>query len=116
MEQITQASRLTPYCPAFHAAIELLGRRWTGAIVRSMLTGSVRFTDILAAVPGLSDRLLSQRLRELEAADVLSRTVYPETPVRIEYELTQKGRELQRIVEDLSMWADRWVQSVPDGR
>jgi len=99
---------LTPYCPVFHAAIELIGRRWTGAIVRSMLAGSVRFSDILAGIPGLSDRLLSQRLRELEAAGVVTRTVHPETPVRIEYQLTEKGRELQRIVEDLGEWAERW--------
>lgn len=104
----TETHDLTPYCPRFHAAIELIGRRWTGAIVRSMLAGSVRFSDILAGVPGLSDRLLSQRLRELEAAGVVSRSVYPETPVRIEYQLTEKGHELDKIVGDLSEWAERW--------
>ncbi|HET7738462.1 MAG TPA: helix-turn-helix domain-containing protein, partial [Tepidiformaceae bacterium] len=108
MTRETATHDLTPYCPSFHAAIELIGRRWTGAIVRTMLAGSFRFSDILAGVPGLSDRLLSQRLRELEAAGVVTRTVYPETPVRIEYQLTEKGRELDKIVGDLSEWADRW--------
>jgi len=106
---------LTPYCPVFQSAVELIGRRWTGAIVRSMLCGSLRFSDILHNVPGLSDRLLSERLRELETAGIVSRTVYPETPVRIEYALTEKGRELQEIVLSLSAWASRWGHEVPAG-
>ncbi|MGE5597708.1 MAG: winged helix-turn-helix transcriptional regulator [Hyphomicrobiales bacterium] len=97
------------YCPVFQAAVELIGRRWTGAIVRSLLAGSVRFSDVLAQVPGLSDRLLSERLRELEAADIVERRVYAETPVRIEYALTPKGRELEVIVRELDSWADRWA-------
>ena len=75
--------QLEPFCPYFHHAVELIGRRWTGAIVRAMLAGCCRFSDISEAIPGLSDRLLSERLKELEAADVVTRTVYPETPVRI---------------------------------
>ena len=100
---------LSAYCPAFQGAVELIGKRWTGAIVRSMLSGSVRFSDFLAQIPGLSDRLLSERLRELEAAGVVQRVVYPEIPVRVEYLLTEKGRELQAIVESISQWADRWA-------
>jgi DNA-binding HxlR family transcriptional regulator len=88
--------------------VELIGRRWSGAIVRSMLSGSVRFSDILSQVPGLSDRLLSERLRELEAAGVVERRVYPELPVRIEYTLTERGRELRDIVVAIDRWADRW--------
>lgn len=105
---MSQNDALTPYCPVFQSAVELIGRRWTGAIVRSMLCGSLRFSDILHNVPGLSDRLLSERLRELEAQGIVSRTVYPETPVRIEYALTEKGTELQEIVLALSGWASRW--------
>ena len=99
---------LSAYCPVFQEAVELIGRRWTGAIVRTLLTGSTRFGEILARIPGLSDRLLSERLRELEAAGVVKRTVFPEVPVRIEYELTEKGRELEAIVAAISGWADRW--------
>ena len=99
---------LSAYCPVFQDAVELIGRRWTGAIVRTLLTGSTRFGEILARIPGLSDRLLSERLRELEAAGVVKRTVFPEVPVRIEYELTEKGRELEAIVTAISGWADRW--------
>jgi DNA-binding HxlR family transcriptional regulator len=60
-------------------------------------------------VPGLHDRLLSERLKELEAEDIVKRRVYPETPVRIEYELTDKGRDLERVVTEVKHWADRWL-------
>lgn len=103
---------LTPFCPEFHHAVELIGRRWTGAIIRAMLAGAVRFTDIAATVPGLSDRLLSERLKELEQEGVVERTVYPETPVRIEYHLTAKGQELAPVVESLSEWAERWAADI----
>jgi DNA-binding HxlR family transcriptional regulator len=99
---------LSAYGPVCQDAVELIGRRWTGAIVRALLTGSNRFGEVLARVPGLSDRLLSERLRELEAAGVVKRTVYPEVPVRIEYELTDKGLELEAIVAAISGWADKW--------
>ncbi len=101
------------FCPVFQGAVELIGRRWSGAIIRSMLSGSVRFSDILGQIPGLSDRLLSERLRELEAAGVVERRVYAELPVRIEYTLTQKGRELQDIVVLIDGWADRWAAKAP---
>lgn len=101
-------SSVSSYCPRFQRAVELIGRRWTGTIVRSMLAGSVRFSDILSQVPGLSDRLLSERLRELEGAGLVERRVFPETPVRIEYSLTPKGRELETIVRDLDDWVRTW--------
>lgn len=101
------------YCPKFQAAVELIGRRWSGAVVRALLAGSVRFGEILNRVPGLSDRLLSERLRELESAGIVSRNVYPDIPVRIEYRLTEKGRELQQIVEAISGWAERWAEPSP---
>lgn len=107
------AADVTAYCPLFQGAVELLGRRWTGSIVRSMLAGSHRFNEILARVPGLSDRLLSERLRELENAGIVERTVYPETPVRVEYNLTAKGHELRGIVLDLGDWAERWAADSP---
>ncbi|HNM77137.1 MAG TPA: helix-turn-helix domain-containing protein [Tepidiformaceae bacterium] len=103
---------LSAYCPLYQDAVELIGRRWTGAIVRTLLTGSTRFGEILASIPGLSDRLLSERLRELEAAGVVTRTVFPEVPVRIEYELTEKGHELEAIVAAIGDWADRWSQGI----
>lgn len=106
---VEESRASSAYCPKFQAAVELVGRRWSGAIIRSMLAGSVRFSDILVSVPGLSDRLLSERLRELEAEGVVARTVYPELPVRIEYQLTPKGHELQEILVAIDDWAERWA-------
>lgn len=103
-------TEVLPYCPAFQATLELIGRRWSGSIIRSMLSGSVRFGEILSRVPGLSDRLLSERLRELEAAGIVTRTVYPDIPVRIEYHLTEKGRELESIVATIDEWTAKWAE------
>lgn len=104
------ADRSEAFCPRFHHAVELIGRRWTGAILRAMLHDAVRFTELRQAVPGLSDRLLSERLKELEAEGIVERVVYPETPVRIEYHLTEKGRALQSVIDAVSEWAERWVE------
>lgn len=98
-------------CPKFHCAVELVGRRWTGAILSAMLMGATRFTDIIHAVPGLSDRLLSERLKELEATGIVDRVVHQETPVRIEYRLTEKGHELNDVITALSAWADEWIET-----
>ena len=96
-------------CVRFHTAIELLGARWTGAVLRALFTGSHRFADIKAAVPSLSDTMLSQRLRELEAAGILERQVLPTTPVRVEYHLTQMGREVQPVLDAVIAWSHRWI-------
>jgi DNA-binding HxlR family transcriptional regulator len=104
------ATHVTDYCPKFQHTVELIGRRWSGAIVRALLAGAIRFGDILQRVPGLSDRLLSERLRELEAEGIVERHVYAEVPVRIEYTLSEKGRELLQVVEAIDAWADRWVR------
>ncbi|MDR7481655.1 MAG: helix-turn-helix domain-containing protein [Armatimonadota bacterium] len=97
-------------CPRFHRAIELVGKKWTGAIIDALMRRPLRFSELLEAVPGLHDRLLSQRLKELEAEGIVRRRVQPQTPVRIEYELTGKGRDLERVVAEVQRWADRWVR------
>ena len=96
-------------CRRFHQAIELIGKRWTGAVLRVLMNGPRRFTEILAAVPDLHDRLLSERLKELEAEGLVDRRVYPETPVRVEYALTSKGRGLERVLSEIERWAHRWL-------
>lgn len=101
--------RLSAFCPTYHRAIELIGRRWTGVILRAMLSGAVRFTDIAATVPGLSDRLLSERLKELEAEGIVTRTVVPTTPVRVDYALTAKGQALNEVIVAVSAWAESWL-------
>jgi len=100
---------LTAFCPRFHQAVELIGRRWSGAIVRALLSGETRFSDIAATIPGISDRLLSERLKELEVEGVVERHVIPETPVRIEYVLTEKGQDLADVFQAIGQWADTWV-------
>ncbi len=97
------------YCPAYTRAIEIIGRRWTGAILRSMLAGSSRFSEILGQVPGLSDRLLSERLKELESEGIVERRVTPSTPVRVDYLLTDKGRSLESVIRAVGDWASTWA-------
>ena len=98
-------------CPYYHEAVELSGRRWTGAIVAVLLQadGPMRFSEIAAAVPELSDRLLSERVKELEARGVVERTVFPGPPVRVEYALTPMGRSLAPALDELANWARRWL-------
>ncbi len=103
-----EASGMAAFCPNYTRAIEIIGRRWTGAIVRAMLAGATRFGDIRAAIPQLSDRLLSERLKELEAEGIVQRTVTPSTPVRIEYTLTDKGRDLAAVVRSVTDWVEAW--------
>ena len=96
-------------CSRFHRAIELIGSRWTGAILQTLLQGRTRYAYIKAAIPDITDRMLSERLRSLEAEDLVVRSVIPETPVRVEYELTPKGRELQDALTEIGHWAERWI-------
>jgi len=97
-------------CPAFHEAVELVGKRWTGAIVAVLLEGgTMRFSEIAQAVPQLSDRLLSERMKELEARGVVERRVIHGTPARVEYELTEMGRDLAPAVGALTTWGRRWL-------
>ena len=105
---------LSAFCPTYHHAIELIGRRWTGAILRAMLSGEARFNDITSVVPGLSDRLLSERLKELEAEGIVTRTVVASTPVRVEYALTEKGQALSAVIAAVSTWADQWLAPTPE--
>lgn len=95
-------------CPKFESAFELLGKRWTGLIIRTLLSGQKRFTDIAEAIPNMSARMLTERFKELEKEGIVVRKVYPEVPVRIEYELTQKGADLQRAMDEIQKWAEKW--------
>ncbi len=95
-------------CAHFHQAIELIGRRWTGAIVRVLMGGRLRYCQIRGAIPEVSDRMLSERLKQLEAAGIVRRQVTPDTPVRVEYELTQKGRGLEQALAAVEQWASEW--------
>jgi DNA-binding HxlR family transcriptional regulator len=98
-------------CVRFHKAVELIGRRWSGAVIQILLQrGRTRYGELRAAIPDISDRMLSERLRELEEEGVVVRTVVPDTPVRVEYELTHKGRALESSLSAIGQWAERWVE------
>ena len=97
-------------CPKLHEAVELVGKRWTGAIIAVLLTGGpMRFSAIAQAVPDLSDRLLSERMKELESEGIVERRVSDCGPVRVEYALTDKGRALEPTVRALKSWARDWL-------
>jgi DNA-binding HxlR family transcriptional regulator len=97
-------------CPRLHEAVELVGKRWSGAIIAVLLEGgSMRFSEIAQAIPQLSDRLLSERMKELEARGIVERHVHADSPVRVEYELTDMGRELAPALAELKGWAHRWL-------
>ena len=95
-------------CPKFENAFELLGKRWTGLIIRTLLSGQKRFSDIADAIPNMSSRMLTERFKELESEGIVIRKVYPEVPVRIEYELTEKGQELKSVMDEIQKWAEKW--------
>ena len=104
----TPGSGAARVCPDFHAAIELIGRRWAGAILIALAEAPRYFAELGASIPGLSDRLLSRRLRELEAAGLVERSVHEGTPARVSYALTEKGHALGPALGELRSWAQEW--------
>ena len=98
-----------PVCARFHRAVELIGSRWTGAIIQTLLQGKTRYALLKGAIPDITDRMLSERLRSLEAEELVTRWVIADTPVRVEYELTDKGRELESALHEIGAWAERWI-------
>jgi DNA-binding HxlR family transcriptional regulator len=98
-----------PICEHYRRAAEIVGRRWVPELVRVLLGGPARFGELRGAIPGISDHLLSDRLKSLEADGLVSRTVLPMTPVRVEYALTRKGAGLAQAIDALAAWAERWA-------
>src|SRR6202167_1939054 len=111
----TECETRTNCCPLHHEAVELVGRRWTGAILRVLMDRPMRFSEVVQAVPELSDRLLSARMKELEARGIVERTVHSGPPVRVEYSLSEMGRELGPALAELQDWARRWLPHRCDG-
>lgn len=97
-------------CRHFHRAVELIGRRWTGAVLQVLMHGRQRYCEIRGAIPEVSDRMLSERLKELESEGIVTRIVTPDTPVRVEYELSPKGRALEQALGAIQQWADEWKE------
>jgi len=103
----------TELCPKLQKGMDIMGKRWTGLIIYQLLQGPQRFGTIEAALP-VSGRLLSERLRDLEQEGIVLREVFPETPVRIQYSLTEKGRALEKVIRDMQQWSDLWIDSRPE--
>lgn len=97
-------------CPRFEKAMGLLSQRWTGLIVYQLLSGTQRFCNIESSI-GLSGRVLSERLKDLENEGVVNREVFPETPVRIEYSLTAKGKSLEPLMREMEKWSQDWLEA-----
>jgi DNA-binding HxlR family transcriptional regulator len=103
-------------CARFHKAVELIGRRWSGAVIQLLLQGPSRYAELRDAIPDISDRMLSERLQELEEEGIVVRRVIPETPVRVEYQLTAKGRALEPALSAIGKWAEHWVAEKSERR
>lgn len=97
-------------CPRYHRAVEIIGRRWSGAILRVMLDGATRFGEIRHAIPDITDRMLSERLKELEVEGLVARNVQPTTPVKVEYRLTPMGAALEPVLDTIGQWATGWLE------
>src|SRR5579862_6096678 len=104
-----QEARVSACCPYYHEAVELVGKRWTGAILRVLMDGALRFSEIAQAVPELSDRLLSERMKELERRGMVERRVISGPPLKVEYSLSQMGRDLGPALSEIERWANRWL-------
>jgi DNA-binding HxlR family transcriptional regulator len=101
----------TTLCPRFEKGMQILSKRWTGLIVNQLLNGPQRFCNIESAFP-ISGRILSERLKDLEIEGIVKRDVYPETPVRIEYSLTEKGKALAPVMDEIQNWAQEWLEPI----
>jgi DNA-binding HxlR family transcriptional regulator len=108
-EQAREAAGRATCCSKYHSAVELIGKRWTGAILFVLMDGPLRFSEIKLLVPDLSDRLLSERLKELESEQIVERRARHETGGRVEYALTAKGAALEPAVRSLKAWARSWL-------
>jgi DNA-binding HxlR family transcriptional regulator len=97
-------------CPLYHEAVEMVGRRWTGAILRTLMDGPLRFSEVAASIPELSDRLLSERMKQLEARGLVTRHVVPGPPLQVRYALSEMGHELEPALAELQRWARRWLR------
>jgi DNA-binding HxlR family transcriptional regulator len=110
MTRVPGSKGWRPYCPFYAVASDILSRRWAAPILRVLVTGPARFGEISSAIPGMTDRLLSQRLKDLEAAGLIERALGEGRPARIQYQLTEKGVELGAVLLELNRWALKWVR------
>ena len=113
-DQVPTETSLHHMCPRYEHATQFLGKRWTGLLLHALMQGSSRFCELTSLVDGLSDRVLSDRLRELEAEGIVRRVVFPQIPVRVEYQLTEKGHALKPVIDAIHTWAQEWIELEPE--
>ncbi|MFD2214396.1 winged helix-turn-helix transcriptional regulator [Metabacillus endolithicus] len=94
-------------CPKMESAFRLLGKRWIGIIIHVLLDGPKRFKDLTDIIPSISQKMLSERLKELENEGLLKRIVIDDTPVKVIYELTEKGKDLTGVINEIGIWANK---------
>ncbi len=104
------------YDAVFQRAIELIGKRWSGAVIRALMGPPIRFNHLLTGIPGISDRVLTERLRELESEGLVERLVDPGPPVRVSYQLTKAGRALEQVIDSVDTWAAAWLGAIDKHR
>jgi DNA-binding HxlR family transcriptional regulator len=102
------AAPVVDYSAPFQRAIELIGKRWSGAVVRALMGGPHRYNHLLTGIPGISDRVLTERLRELEVEGLVERLVDPGPPVRVSYQLTPRGAGLAPVIASVDQWVAEW--------
>lgn len=110
-QQIECESRQKMICPKFERTFALLGKKWIGLIIDVLLDGPRRFKDIASAIPEVSDRVLVERLKELEKEGIVMRTVDPDATMRVAYALTDKGNAFKGVMNEVQLWADKWVSA-----
>ena len=96
-------------CPRFEKAVSILSQRWTALILYQLMAGPQRFCTMTDKL-GVSGKTLTERLKDLEQQGFVIRNVYPETPVRIEYSLTEKGMSLTPIMKEIENWSKMWIE------
>ena len=94
-------------CPV-EITMNIIGKRWTAIIIRDLVHGKKRFCELEQSLDGISAKVLSQRLNELEQYGIIQRVVFAEVPVRVEYSLTDKGQDLDRVIDSMADWGARW--------
>lgn len=96
-------------CPKFEHTFGILGKKWTGLVIDVLLTGPHRFKDLSAAIPEVSERVLVERIRELEKEGIVTRPEGEEDNPRAGYCLTNKGKDLKKVMNSVQDWSDQWV-------
>ena len=109
MEHSQNIQKWLPYCPYYAAATEMLSRRWAATVLRALVPGPARFGEIASAIPDMTDKLLSQRLKDLEHDGLIEPFLGSGRPVRVQYRLTDKGTALGQILLDINRWALKWI-------